>query len=83
MVNGNFLCINCNIILFNASITAFYIFSSVGFAIRISGKKIFLLDTITTVAHRELVQLASNFINNELLPNSHEEALIHCFDLFR
>ena len=37
-----------------------------GFAIRISGKKIFLLDTITTVAHRELVQLASNFISNEL-----------------
>lgn len=54
-----------------------------GFAIRISGKKNFLLNTITTVAHRELVQLASNFIKNELLPNSHEEALIHCFDLFR
>ena len=82
MVNGNFLCINCNIILFNASITAFYIFSS-GFCYQNLRKKIFLLNTITTVAHRELVQLASNFINNELLPNSHEEALIHCFDLFR
>ena len=52
-----------------------------GFAIRISGN--LPLNTITTVEHTELVQLASNFINNELLPNSHEEALIHCFDLFR
>ena len=68
--------------LFHASITAFYIFSS-GFCYRNLRKKNFPLNTITTVAHRELVQLASNFINNELLPNSHAEALIHCFDLFR